>query len=197
MCTNDKPKSNTNNQTQKEKNVKVTTSNSKQENSIFNIKQSSDYSSLFNQKNDICLTISDVAKATNLPISSINEGEKFNKLYCYFDIKLPNGSLMKYSYTATEYGKNYDMKKELEDLEKDKAYKKKHLGMFTEISETGDTYLVHNRLRGELRIMNPNYDYIILTKYASVQEKLTKEQKNLRDQYATKIANYLLQKHKK
>ena len=104
---------------------------------------------------------------------------------------------MKYNYTAISYGENHNMQKELKSLEKDKEFKKKSLGMYTEISETGDTYIVHSRLRNEIRIMNTSHPIILLTSYGYVQDKLTKEQKKIRDKYATKIANYLLHKYKK
>lgn len=195
MCENDTPVNSSNSKVNKEFKETLNESTSLSD-SFLGAKKSADYSSLFTQDKNICLTIDDVSKATGLPIYSISEGEKFNKLYCYFDIKLPDGSMMKYSYTAMKYGENQNMKKELKNLEKDKKFKKKSFGMFTELSETSDTYLVHSRLRGEIRIMNSNYPVIILTKYSSIQDKLTKEQKIERDVYATKIANFLLLKHK-
>jgi len=197
MCTNDNPKSNTTNKTKTEKNAKTSKNNSDKEKVSSILKPSADYSSLFNYDANICLTTSEIAKATGLPNTSVTNFEKTNNGFCKYEVKLPNGSLMKYNFATVNYGENHNMQKEIKNLEKDKEYKKKYFGMFTEISETGDTYLVHSRLRSEIKIMNTNYKVIVLTSYGSVQEKLTKEQKNIRDKYATKIANYLLHKHKK
>lgn len=194
MCKNDKPNKETKTQTKTETKFKKTTVKE----TGLKVKKSADYSSLFTTKNDICLTINEMAEATGLEVASISEGEKYSELHCYFNIKLPNGEIMKCHYHALDFGDDYSMIKELKSLEEDKEFKKKSLGMFTELSQTEDTYIVHNKLRNEIRIMNTSYPKIvIMASYKTAQDNLSDEQKNIRDQYTTKIANHLLQKHKK
>lgn len=191
MCTNDKPKDNSNNKTKTEKNTKV---NKNKNDSGLNAKPSADYSSLFNKENDICLTTSEIAKATNLPITSISKKKGYDDTYCDYEINLPNNKKMNYGFGIMVWTKE-QVKKEINSYKRSKQRNEVMFGMEIELSETGDTYFTHQPLHGRVLIINPNYDLIIGTKYSKVGFNL--EEKKEAQKYAVKIANYLLHKHKK
>ena len=193
MCHKDKP-ANVEKSTLETEVKKQSNKNNTKEDSFLKAKKSADYSSLFTKGNDICLSISDMAKATGFPSSSITKKTGNDKSYCINKIKLPNGKTMNLNYGTMAWSKA-DIQKNINTYIKNKKRKEVMYGMEIELSETGDTYLAHQPLHGRLLMLNANYEAIVTIDYAKVGFKL--EEKKKAKKYAVKLANYLLQKHKK
>lgn len=157
-------------------------------------KESADYSSLFTEEKTACLSLKEMAKATDLPPASVSKGKSYSSKICVYKMKLPNKEAMRYSYgpmtTSIE-----SVKKEIRAYQKSKKRNEVMYGMEIELTDTGDSYLLHQPMHGRLLLQNADYGTIILTNYAKTGFKL--KEKKVKQSYAVKIANYLLEKHKK
>lgn len=157
-------------------------------------KENADYSSLFTEQKTACLSLKEMAKATDLPPTSVSKGRSYNSKTCVYKIKLPNKEVMRYSYGPMKIGIK-EVKKEIHAYQRRKERNEVMYGMEIELSDTGDSYLLHQPMQGRLLLQNTNYGTIILANFAKSGLKL--EEKKVKQSYAVKIANYLLKKHKK
>ncbi len=160
--------------------------------------QSSNYDDLFKLNSDICLTTTEIAKATKLPESAIQKKEIKGSKTCTYTIKLPNGETMDYRFFVAK-SDLANVKKEIKSFLKSKKNGEfKIMKTNIDLSDTGDCYLTQINRAGRLNVLNPNYPNIIYSQWSLIAPyKLNQKQKEIRISYAKNILNFLIKKHRK
>ena len=188
---------------------------------------SADYSSLLvNYECD--MTIAEVANALNIPDSDVSMPKPHRPGQCNFRIKgfgqNALGDDTPIIWYLEELGKaqvNKEIKsylddqannesvvemviidkvnKEIKDNLGDQANNENVLGMGIDLSETGDSYIARQAVRGTVVIMNANYDHWLVLSYSPkhLYKSRTQEQHDALGEKMIGLANYLLKKHKK
>jgi len=160
----------------------------KTETATDDLKQNGDYTSLFNSSDCKVITAEEISAALGVTFSDVD-----NKWVCSFKSESANNKTWNLTISLNEMKKS-DIQREI------KSFKSDETGLLVlEISETGDTYLCNQHLQGYLSIYNPNYDSSVLIGYGSVgvSRGFSKEERLGHRDLALKLANTLLNKHKK
>lgn len=168
------------------------------------LKQNADYTILFmrNEKDCDLMTQSEMATLLKVDESNINPRNIGNG-YCWFDMNLNDGSKTTLGLHPLVWDKKSITQhiNSLKEMETD--FGKGNQQGIVLMSDSNDTYFGIRGARGELYMLNPNYDNGILIQFGSAVEAATKnityteEQKKERFDNAVAVANFLLKKYKK
>ena len=174
--------------------------NSKKE-TISETLPSADYSSLLVDY-ECNITVAEVANALKIPDSDVSIPKPHRPGQCNFSIKGFGqnglGDDTAIVWFLEEVGKT-QVEKEIKSYLDDQANNESVLGMGIDLSETGDSYIVRQAVRGSVVIMNANYDNWLLLSYSPkyMYKSRTQEQHDALGEKMIALANYLLKKHKK
>ena len=161
------------------------------------IQPNADYSSLFNEDPIKCISTQDVAEALNQPIETIEKVETGRDISCRFNITMPDKSVMKYSYLAVATSLD-QVEKEIKSALKNKKAGQQILGMDIIRGSMSNNYFSLRPIRSEIVIYNMNYPFAVLNNFNSgMEQRLSKKQRNDRMAYLLKLANKLIEIHKK
>ncbi len=162
---------------------------------------STDYSSLLvNYECD--MTVAEVANALNIPESDVSIPKPHRQGQCGFIIKgfgeNQLGDETPIIWFLEDLGKT-QVNKEIKNYLDDEANNESVLGMGIDLSETGDSYIARQSVRGTVVIMNANYDKWLVLSYSPkyMYKSRTQEQHDALGEKMIGLANYLLKKHKK
>ncbi|SDB30878.1 hypothetical protein SAMN03097699_0625 [Flavobacteriaceae bacterium MAR_2010_188] len=169
-----------------------------------NLQQNGDYSELFNRNPKNCMLMEAKEIATELQLSedrSVFVSNSYGN--CAFSLKLNDGSPTKVSFMFIEWDKK-TIQKELDSFRDiESSFGADNDEGILVVSDTRDTNFGIRKARGDLFMLNPNYNGAILIRFGGVIEESTNKvtytdaQKNERLNNAVTIANYLLKKYKK
>lgn len=157
------------------------------------LKQNYDYTSLFSREIENCDVISPslIAKSLDIPTQNVEKEETLVD-NCWYQITLNDGTTSRYTMRVVKMPKHI-IASEI------KNYVAKKGGLSATISDTKDTYLCIHPYNAWLFIYNPNYESTIQIGYGNMiaLKGLSKEQKEVRKTNALKLANTILNHHKK
>ena len=180
---------------------KTTNQKNTQEATSSKVLPSADYSSLLiNYECDI--TPVEVAKIFNIPETYVSIAEHQSPGSCAFSLKgfgqNPLGDDTPINLFLEDLGKN-QVNKEIKSYLDNKSNNESTMGMGIDLSETGDSYIVWQSVRGMVVIMNANYDNWLVLSYSPkyMYKSRTQEQHDALGEKTIALANYLLKKHKK
>jgi len=180
---------------------KITNQKNTQEATSSKVLPSADYSSLLiNYECDI--TPVEVAKIFNIPETDVSIAEHQSPGSCAFSLKgfgqNPLGDDTPINLFLEDLGKN-QVNKEIKSYLDNKSNNESTMGMGIDLSETGDSYIVWQSVRGMVVIMNANYDNWLVLSYSPkyMYKSRTQEQHDALGEKTIALANYLLKKHKK
>ena len=162
---------------------------------------SADYSSLL--VNYECgMDVAEVAQVLNIPETDVSLAKYQRPDGCSFSVKGFGqnglGDDTAIIWYLEELGKD-QVNKEIKSYLDDQDNNESVLGMGIAQSETGDSYLARQPVRGTVVIMNANYDNWLVLSYSPkyMYKSRTQEQHDALGEKMIGLANYLLKKHKK
>ena len=157
-------------------------------NDKLDLKQQGNYASLFNSPNCNVISVEEISAAFAIPIVDMNLKER-----CSYKSDF-GGDKTWYLDIRIDKISKASILKEIESFKSDETGQ-----LELKLSETGDTYFGIQHAQGYLSIFNTNYESSVLISYGSVgvSRNFTKEERLQHKEFAVKLANSLLEKHKK
>jgi hypothetical protein len=125
-------------------------------------------------------------------LEELGKAQVSKEIKSYLDDQANNESVMEMAIIDK-------VNKEIKDNLGDQANNENVLGMGIDLSETGDSYIARQAVRGTVVIMNANYDHWLVLSYSPkhLYKSRTQEQHDTLGEKMIGLANYLLKKHKK